>query len=58
MLGSEYNWLISAPRPTEGAPRVRLAGGGMLTLAVAVFCFLCVALHAASALVIISTAVN
>ena len=47
MLGSEYNWLISAPRPTDETPRVRLVGGGMLTLAVAAFCLFCAAAHAA-----------
>ena len=47
MLGSEYNWLISTPRPTDETPRVRLAGGGMLTLAVAAFCLFCAAAHAA-----------
>src|SRR5262245_54600585 len=46
MLGSEYNWLISHSQPADGAPQVRVAGGGLLTLAVAIFCFLCVALHA------------
>jgi hypothetical protein len=47
MLGTEYNWLISLVRPAHGAPRIVLAGGGLLTLAIAVFCFLCVALRAA-----------
>ncbi len=45
MLGSEYTWLISFNRPTDGAPRVSLARSGLLTLVVAVFGFLCVALH-------------
>jgi hypothetical protein len=49
MLGSEYNWLISLARQANGVPKVRIASGGMLTLAVAVFCFLCVALNAATA---------
>jgi sugar lactone lactonase YvrE len=48
MLGSEYNWLISLSRPGKGTPRVRMARTGMFTLAVAVFCFLCVALRAES----------
>ena len=47
MLGTEYNWLISHSQPSEGAPQVRMASNGLLTLAVAVFCFLCVALFAA-----------
>ncbi|HEY0863775.1 MAG TPA: tetratricopeptide repeat protein [Lacunisphaera sp.] len=46
MLGTEYNWLITTSRPDEGAPRVRFASTGLLTLAVAVFCFLCVSLRA------------
>ncbi len=46
MLGSEYNWLISHSRPAHGTPQVRVARGGLLTLAVAVFCVFCVALHA------------
>jgi hypothetical protein len=50
MLGSEYNWLISLTRPPKGAPQARMASGGLLTLAIAVFCFLCVALHAAAAI--------
>ena len=49
MLGSEYNWLISLSRPGKGTPRVRMARTGMLTLAVAVFCFFCVALRAGPA---------
>lgn len=49
MLGTEYNWLISHTRQADGAPRVTLGGGGLITLAVAVFCFLCVALRAAPA---------
>lgn len=48
MLGTEYNWLVSlSPHPTNGSPQVRMASSGLLTLAVAVFCFLCVALRAA-----------
>lgn len=46
MLGTEYNWLISSKQLPDGLPQTRLNGGGMLTLAIAVFCFLCVALHA------------
>lgn len=46
MLGTEYNWLISTSQPADGAPRVRFASTGLLTLAVAVFCFLCVSLRA------------
>lgn len=46
MLGCEYNWLISLNRPAGGMPKVTLAQGGLLTLAVAGFCFVCVALHA------------
>ncbi len=46
MLGSEYNWLITLTRPTHGALRVRLAGGGLVTLAIALCCLLAVALHA------------
>jgi hypothetical protein len=47
MLGSEYNWLISLTRRTDGVPRVSLAQSGLLTLGVAVFCLICVAAHAA-----------
>ncbi len=46
MLGTEYNWLISFSHPADGIPRVRIARTGLLTLAVAVFCFLCVSLRA------------
>jgi sugar lactone lactonase YvrE len=49
MLGSEYNWLISLTRRTDGVPRVSLAQSGLLTLGVAVFCLICVAAHAAPA---------
>jgi len=49
MLGTEYNWLISLTREPKGAPRASLSGSGLLTLAIAVFCFLCVALRAESA---------
>ena len=47
MLGSEYNWLISHSRPANGIPQIRMAGDGLLTLAIAVFCFLAIALRAA-----------
>jgi hypothetical protein len=47
MLGSEYNWLVTHTRSANGAPRVRITSDTMLTLAIAVFCFLAVALHAA-----------
>jgi len=46
MLGTEYNWLISTSRLADGTPRVRFASTGLLTMAVAVFCFLCVSLRA------------
>ena len=46
MLGTEYNWLISSQRQPGGVPQARLARGGLITLAVAVFCFFCVALRA------------
>jgi hypothetical protein len=46
MLGTEYNWLISTSSLADGTPRVRFASTGLLTLAVAVFCFLCVSLRA------------
>jgi len=48
MLGSEYNWLIRFSRPTHGAPRVTLVSGGLLTLAIAAFCLLCLAARAES----------
>lgn len=45
MFGTEYNWLISLEsHPADGAPKARVTGGGMLTLAVALFCFVCVTL--------------
>jgi len=44
MLGTEYSWLISLTH-RDGTARASLDGGGLLTLAVAVFCFLCLALH-------------
>lgn len=47
MFGTEYNWLIPTKRRTDDCkPRASLANSGLLTLAVAVFCFLCVALRA------------
>ncbi len=46
MLGTEYSWLISISEPVDGPPRVRLASTGLLTLAVGVFCLLCVSLRA------------
>ncbi len=46
MLGTEYNWLISSKQLPDGMPQTRLAGGGMLTLAIAIFCFLSVTLRA------------
>jgi hypothetical protein len=49
MLGSEYNWLISLTRKANGVPKVRMTSGGLLTLAVAMFCFFCVVLQAANA---------
>ncbi|MDI1248759.1 MAG: hypothetical protein PSV13_07850 [Lacunisphaera sp.] len=47
MLGTEYNWLITVDRQGHGVTRVSLGGSGLITLAVAVFCFLCVSLRAA-----------
>jgi hypothetical protein len=46
MLGTEYSWLISTSEAEDGIPRVRLASTGPLTIAVAVFCFVCVTLGA------------
>lgn len=46
MLGTEYNWLISTSSLADGTPRVRMASPGLITMAVAVFCFLCVSLRA------------
>lgn len=46
MLGTEYNWLLSVSPSEDGLPRARLARTGLLTLAVGVFCFLCVSLEA------------
>lgn len=49
MLGTEYNWLVTVDRQGNGLPRASLGGSGLITLAVAVFCFLCVSLRAAPA---------
>lgn len=49
MIGTEYSWLITPPLPSQGAAKIRLAGGGLITLTVAAFCFFCVALHAGPA---------
>ncbi|MEI6106601.1 MAG: hypothetical protein WCR49_06250 [Opitutae bacterium] len=49
MLGTEYNWLIESRVATNGTTKVRLKGSILFTLAIAVFCFLCVALQAAPA---------
>ncbi len=50
MLGSEYNWLIIPTRQANGLLKARIASSGLLTLAVGVFCFLCVALLAVIAI--------
>jgi hypothetical protein len=44
MLGCEYNWLASPSRKTPGASGFNRTSGVLLTLAVAVFCFLCLML--------------
>jgi hypothetical protein len=46
MLGTEYSWLISISEPADGIPRVRLASTGLLTIAVGLFCLLCISLRA------------
>ncbi len=46
MLGTEYNWLITHDSRSAGQAPARTNNGSLLTLAVAVFCFLCVALLA------------
>ena len=46
MLGPEYNWLVKTTPTTEGVARISLRKSGLFTLGVAIFCFLCVALHA------------
>jgi hypothetical protein len=40
MYGFEYNWLLSPVRTARGLS-VRLARGGMMTLAVSAFCLTC-----------------
>lgn len=40
MFGFEYNWLLSPARTARGLS-VRLARGGMMTLAVGAFCLAC-----------------
>ena len=49
MLGTEYNWLVTVDRQGNGLPRASLGSSGLITLAVAVFCFLCVSLRATPA---------
>lgn len=44
MLGTEYNWLITVDHQGNGVTRVSLGGSGLITLAVAVFCLLCITL--------------
>jgi hypothetical protein len=46
MLGCEYHWLIRFNPTAKGAVRVSLSRSGLFTLAVALFCFFCVALNA------------
>jgi hypothetical protein len=46
MLGTEYSWLISISEPADGIPRVRLASTGLLTIAVGLFCLLCISARA------------
>lgn len=46
MLGSEYNWLFTHGRSPNGLPRIRVKNESLLTLAIAVFCLLAVALGA------------
>lgn len=41
MFGPEYNWLLSPARTARGLS-VRLAHGGLMTLAVGAFCLTCV----------------
>jgi len=48
MFGSEYKWLLSPARPARGLS-VRLARGGLLTLAVGAFCLACALLPSATA---------
>ena len=47
MLGTEYNWLVTFSRLSGGVHQVSLARNGLLTLTVATFCLLCLALCAA-----------
>ena len=49
MLGTEYNWLIESSPAANGTTKVRLTNNVFFTLGIAVFCFLCVALQAATA---------
>lgn len=49
MFGSEYNWLVSSARNARGVS-VRLARGGLLTLAVGAFCATCALLPSSPAL--------
>lgn len=46
MVGIEYNWLISTSRSPDGSPQIRMAGGGLVTVLVAIFCVCAVALRA------------
>lgn len=46
MLGTEYNWLVTVARQGDGLSRASLGSSGLITLAVAMFCFLCVSLRA------------
>ncbi|HEY4249417.1 MAG TPA: hypothetical protein VGM64_21525 [Lacunisphaera sp.] len=48
MLGPEYNWLVKITPTTEGVTTISLRKSGLFTLGVAIFCFLCAALHADS----------
>ena len=46
MLGTEYNWLVESTNSTHGVPKIRVTGGGLITLAIGVFCLACVAARA------------
>ena len=46
MVGIEYNWLISTSRAPDGSPQIRMSGGGLVTVLVAIFCVCAVALRA------------
>jgi hypothetical protein len=48
MVGIEYNWLISTSRAPDGSPQIRMSGGGLVTVLVAIFCVCAVALRAES----------